>query len=312
MLLIRGLHNLKPELHAEEGCVATIGNFDGVHCGHQAVFSALRQRGQERQLPSLVIIFEPQPLEYFRPVQAPARLTRFREKIRAIADCGIDRVLLLKFNHFLAGMSASDFIDQILVQALNIQHLYVGDDFRFGQDRLGDFDLLKREGRRHSFKVEDLATVSHQDCRISSTRIRKHLVAGDLSAVQECLGRPYSICGRVGHGNKRGRTIGFPTINLDLHRRISPLKGVFAVTVSGVDDGPLPGVANIGTRPTVEGDDRYLLEVHLLNFDRDIYGRSVQVEFVQRIRDEQKFDSFDALRRQIEIDRATAQEILHV
>jgi riboflavin kinase/FMN adenylyltransferase len=307
MQLIRGVHNLTAE---HRGCVATIGNFDGVHLGHRAVFQALLARGRELGLPAVVIIFEPQPLEYFRPEQAPARLTRLREKLQALHECGIDRVLLLEFHHALAEMGASEFIERVLVDGLGIRHLYVGDDFRFGKGRAGSIETLRQAGAVHGFGVESLETVAHTDERISSTRIRQALAVGDLEEAAACLGRPYRICGRVAHGDKRGRTIGFPTLNVDLHRQVSPLRGVFAVRVSGLDDQPLPGVANLGTRPTVSGDTRYLLEVHLFDFARQVYGEHVSVEFVQRIRDEKKFDSFEQLRRQIQVDAAAARDIL--
>jgi riboflavin kinase/FMN adenylyltransferase len=309
MDLIRGLHNLRPR---HRGCVATIGNFDGVHLGHRAVFEALRERGRALGVPAVVVIFEPQPLEFFRPGNAPARLTRLREKLEAIGNCGIDRVLLLEFNHALAGMSAGDFVDRVMVDGLGLRHLYVGDDFRFGKDRTGGFETLVQAGHDHGFGVESLDTVAHRDARISSTRIREALAAGDLDEAAACLGRPYRICGRVAHGDKRGRTIGFPTMNVDLHRRVSPLRGVYAVRVAGIGAEPLPGVANIGIRPTVAGDARYLLEVHLFDFFRDVYGRHVAVEFVRHIRDEHKFDSFEQLRRQIQVDASAARDILGI
>ena len=248
MRLIRGLHNLRAEHH---GCVATIGNFDGVHLGHQAVFSELRKVGDTLGLPATVITFEPQPLEYFQPKKAPSRLTRLREKLTVIKAAGIDYVLVLPFGRRLATMGAEAFIDEILVKGLGIQHLYVGDDFRFGRARCGDVGLLHEAGRDLGFHVDDLQTVTAGGERISSTRIRKLLVAGDLQAASKLLGRSYTICGRVSHGDKRGRTIGFPTLNIQLHRPVSPLRGVYAVTVHGVDDRALPGVANIGNRPTV-------------------------------------------------------------
>lgn len=307
MQLVRGSHNLRP---AHRGCVATIGNFDGVHLGHRAVFAAMRERAAAMGLPTLVITFEPQPLEFFRPAEAPARLTRLREKLAAIADCGIDRVMLLEFGAYLAGQSAEDFIRQVLVDGLDVRHLYVGDDFRFGQGRAGDFALLQQAGVDHGFGVESLESVIHLDERVSSTGIRQALAAGDLRRAAHWLGRDYAICGRVAHGDKRGRTIGFPTLNVDLHRRVSPLRGVFAVQVGGIAVQPLPGVANIGNRPTVEGDDRFLLEVHLFDFDQQVYGKHVEVHFVERIRDEKKFDSFDQLRQQIQADAARARDIL--
>jgi riboflavin kinase/FMN adenylyltransferase len=259
-----------------------------------------------------VIIFEPQPLEFFRPEQAPARLTRLREKLLAIRDQKVDQVLLLKFDARLAAMSATDFIEDILVGGLGIRHLYVGDDFRFGRDRTGDFAQLRRSGEEHGFAVENLDTVLDDGERISSTRIREALADKDLAEVERCLGRPYALVGRVSHGDKRGRTIGFPTLNIPLYRNSSPLRGVYAVRVIGLGAGSLPGVANIGYRPTVGGDVRPRLEVHVFDFDREVYGNQVAVEFVAAIRDERKFDSFDQLREQILRDAETARDLLDV
>ncbi|HHH13427.1 MAG TPA: bifunctional riboflavin kinase/FAD synthetase [Thiolapillus brandeum] len=304
MELIRGKHNLRPH---HRGCVATIGNFDGVHLGHQAVFDALKEKARAHGLPATVILFEPQPMEFFRPGQAPARLTRLREKLDRIRRCGIDRVLLLEFNRPLAETAPEAFIEEVLVRGLAIRHLYVGDDFRFGRNRAGDFHLLKEAGNGAGFDVESLPTVELDACRISSTRIREALMAGDLATAEACLGRPYQIFGRVSRGHQRGRTIGFPTLNVPLHRRVSPLQGVFAVTVQGLGDGDIPGVANIGVRPTVAGDERPLLEVHLFDFDRQVYGAHVGVTFLRFLREERKFDSFDRLRRQIELDAAEAR-----
>jgi riboflavin kinase/FMN adenylyltransferase len=309
MQLVRGSHNLRP---AHRGCVATIGNFDGVHLGHRAVFAALKARAEAMGLPSMVITFEPQPLEFFRPAEAPARLTRLREKLAAIADCGIDRVLLLEFGAHLASQSADDFIAKVLVGGVGVRHLFVGDDFRFGKGRAGDFALLQQAGEKYGFGVESLESVVHLEERVSSTVIRQALAAGDLKRAEHWLGRPYAICGRVAHGDKRGRTIGFPTLNVDLHRRVSPLRGVFAVRVAGIEVAALPGVANIGNRPTVAGDDRFLLEVHLFDFERQVYGAHVEVRFVERIRDEKKFDSFDQLKSQIQADAARARDILGI
>lgn len=306
MLLIRGLHNLRA---AHRDCVATIGNFDGVHLGHQAVLEALTGRARAAGLPSLVIIFEPQPMEFFCPDQAPARLTRLREKLEAIGSFGIDRVLLIRFDARFADVDAQQFVRRILVEKLAIRHLYVGDDFRFGKGRVGDFELLRTMGKEAGFGVESLATVAEEGDRVSSTRIREALQRGDLAHAERCLGRRYRICGHVAHGNKRGRTIGFPTMNVGLLRRSTPLRGVFAVQVLGLADRPLPGVANIGNRPTLAGDDRFLLEVHLFDFADEVYGRHVEVDFVEYIREERKFESFEALREQILLDAECAREI---
>ena len=308
MRLIRGLHNLRAR---DRGCVATIGNFDGVHLGHRAVLRRLIERGRALGLPATVITFEPQPMEHFSPEVAPARLTRLREKLTAIADAGIERVLLLEFGPRLAAMDAHEFIRRVLVDGLGVRFLLVGDDFRFGRGRSGDYALLERVGRElgdaRGFAVADLNTITHKDERISSTRVREALARGDLEQAAHLLGRPYRICGRVAHGDRRGRTIGFPTANLLLHRRVSPLSGVYAVRVQGVVPGrDWPGVANVGRRPTVDGVDERL-EVHLFDFDGDLYGAHLAVAFRLRLRGEQRFESFDALREQIARDARAAR-----
>jgi len=307
MQLVRGLHNLRL---GHRGCVATIGNFDGVHLGHQAVFRRLCAIGREFGRPATVVTFEPQPMEYFVPAAAPARLTRFREKIAAIRRTGVDRLLVLEFGPRLAAMSAEAFVEELLVGRLGVEHLFVGDDFRFGQGRRGDAALLRQAGLRHGFAVDRLETVAHENARISSSRIRAALDEGDFATAAACLGRPYRICGRVVHGQKLGRGIGFPTANVDLHRRVSPVRGVFAVQVLGLGADGLPGVANVGTRPTVDGGTRDRLEVYLFDFARDIYGAHVEVEFVRKIREERRFPSFEELRRQIERDAAEARRML--
>ena len=311
MRIIRGLHNLRP---LDRGCVATIGNFDGVHLGHRAVFQRLLARGRDLGLPAAVITFEPQPMEFFAPDAAPARLTRLREKLAALRDDGIERVMVLEFGARLAAMDARDFVQRLLLDGLGVRFLLVGDDFRFGHGRTGGYELLCSMGQEASgqgggFEVENLHTITHGDERISSTRVRNALARGDLEQARHLLGRPYRMQGRVAHGDKRGRAIGFPTANIDLHRRASPLRGVFAVLVRGLGSAPHPGVANIGTRPTLSGiGDR--LEVHLFDFDQPIYGRHLDVEFKLKLRDEKRFDSFEALRRQIGLDAAVAREYL--
>ncbi|MDJ0807143.1 MAG: bifunctional riboflavin kinase/FAD synthetase [Gammaproteobacteria bacterium] len=309
MQVIRGLHNLTAQ---HRGCVATIGNFDGVHLGHQSVFRHLLDKGRELLLPTTVITFEPQPREFFQPQEAPARLTRMREKLHALRDVGIQRVVILEFNRRLASMPAERFVEELLVEGLGARFLSVGDDFRFGRDRAGDFQMLLRMGAAQGFEVENMNTYRLDADRVSSTRIRQLLTAGDLQTAAQCLGRTYRICGRIGHGDKRGRTIGFPTLNINLHRIVSPLRGVYAVRVFGLERDALPGVANIGNRPTVDGGTRHLLEVHLFDFSQDVYGEHVEVEFVRKLRDEKKFDSFDALRQQILNDAADARNMLGV
>ncbi len=303
MQIIRGLINLRPQ---HRGCVATIGNFDGVHLGHQAIIRRLRALGEELGLPSLLITFEPYPQEFFAAEKALPRLTRFREKMDRLAEAGIDRVLCLRFDQALAQMPAQDFVRRILVEGVAVRHLVVGDDFRFGRQRQGDFAMLGALGREYGFRVENTPTFLVDGRRVSSTWVREALTARDMELAARLLGRPYAISGRVAHGDKRGRQLGFPTANIHLRRKHVPVSGVFAVTVEGIDEQPLPGVANVGSRPTVDGV-RSLLEVHLFDFDGDIYGRHVQVNFLHRIRAEQKFAGLEALKRQIGQDCIAAR-----
>jgi riboflavin kinase/FMN adenylyltransferase len=304
MELVRGLHNLRPE---HRGCAATIGSFDGLHLGHQAVLRQLAEQGRVRGLPVTLVTFEPQPREYFMPQSAPPRLTRFREKLEVLRHCQVDRVVCLRFNSDLAGLTADEFIQRILLDGLAVKYLVVGDDFRFGKQRAGNFSLLEQAGNTHGFPVAKMHTFNVGDQRVSSTRIRSALQVGDLAGAEALLGRPFWMSGRVAHGDKRGRTIGFPTANIFLHRSAVPVDGVFAVEMRGLDDTPIPGVANVGTRPTV-GGTRALLEVHLFDFDRDIYGRHVQVSFLKKLRPEYKFESFQHLKEQIQRDAAQARE----
>ena len=304
MELIRGTHNLRPE---HRGCVATIGNFDGVHLGHQAVLGQLAEKADDLGLPGVVIIFEPQPMEYFTPDKAAARLSRFREKIHALRRYSVDRVLVLRFDQRFAALSASAFIEQILVQGLDVRYLVVGDDFRFGHRRSGDFNLLCEAGREHDFDVVNMHTFNINSDRVSSTRIREALLAGKLSVAEQLLGRPYRMSGRVAHGNKRGRSIGYPTANIHLHRHTTPIMGVYAVEMFGIEGEPLAGVANVGNRPTVDGT-RSLLEVHLFDFSAEIYGCYVHVNFLHKIRDEMKFESFQQLQQQIMADAEQARQ----
>lgn len=298
MQLIRGLHNLRP---AHRGSVATIGTFDGVHLGHQAILRQLARTAQAKGLPSVVILFEPQPHEYFAGDKAPARLMRLREKLEALAHSGVDRVLCLHFNDELRSLTARQFVQRVLVEGLAIQHLVVGDDFRFGCDRSGDFNVLQQAGVENGFTVADTCTLTMSGERISSTRIRELLAAGDFVGAEACLGRPYSIAGRVGHGRKLGREIGVPTANIRLQRYRSPLSGVFVISAR-VSGGIYSGVANVGVKPTVGGDPEPLLEVHLFDFGQDIYGCPIVIEFHAKLRDEQKFASLDALKTQLQND----------
>ena len=298
MEFIRGLHNLRPRHH---GCVATIGNFDGVHLGHQAVIGQLAEKGEELGLPTTVICFEPQPLEVFQPDKVPPRLTRLREKLQALKRYSVDRVLCIRFDQRFAQMDAGSFIQDVLIGGLGIRYLVVGDDFRFGKGRKGDFAMLQRAGDEHGFQVVSLHTINIDGERVSSTRVRSALEAGDLEGAEKLLGRPYRMCGRVAHGDKIGRTIGIPTANVFLHRKRSPLHGIFVVEVFGLEQEPMMGAASIGTRPTIGGTST-LLEIHLLDFDDHIYGKHLKINFLHKIRDEEKYDTMDALKQRILLD----------
>ena len=298
MRVIRGLHNLK---FFQSACVATIGNMDGVHLGHQAVLGQLAEKASSLGLPTVIIVFEPQPQEFFVKDKAPPRLSRFREKIEALRRFSVDYVLCLPFNKQVASIRAQDFIQQVLVDGLSVRYLVIGDDFRFGYKREGDFATLQAAGEAHGFQVAKMHSFTIDDVRVSSTQIRQALAEGNLKTAEKYLGRSFRMSGRVARGDARGRQLGFPTANLQLHRTVSPLHGVYAVEMFGLEGEPIAGVANVGTRPTVDGT-RALLEVHLLDFDRMIYGQHVQVSFLHKIRDEVKFDSLDELVAQIQQD----------
>lgn len=307
MELIRGIHNLKPQL---QGCVLSIGNFDGIHLGHRAVLSRLLQEAERLQVPSTVMTFEPQPAELFAGNNAPARLSRLRDKFVQLEKLNLDRLLCISFTYEFANLSANDFIEQLLIKKLNVKFLVIGDDFHFGYQRLGDFALLEEAGKKHGFEVVDTRSLSQDACRVSSTRIRSALAKGQLQQAEQMLGRKYSITGRVGHGKKLGRTIGVPTANLFLKRRVSPVSGVFVVSVLGVDehsDKLYRGIANIGCRPTVNGE-RQQLEVHIFDFEGDLYGRQLEVLLEKKLRDEVRFDSFAELKIQIDIDIQQARK----
>jgi riboflavin kinase/FMN adenylyltransferase len=297
MLVFRGV----PE-RATTSTVLTIGNFDGVHRGHRALLAQLTAKARDLALPATVLTFEPHPRELFAPDQAPARLASLRDKFELLAECGVDRVHVLRFNHRLAAFTAREFVERILVRGLSLRHLIIGDDFRFGQGRGGDFALLQQMGHEHRFAVEAMHTVDVGGIRVSSSAVREALAAGNIEHAEELLGRAFVIAGRVMDGKKIGRTIGFPTANIQVRRKRLPLSGVFAVTISGIDAKPLPGAANIGVRPTVAQGLKPVLEVHLLDFDRDIYGMHVDVNFLHKLRDEARFDSLDALKAQIALD----------
>jgi len=303
MKLIRGLHNLTRPLPAS---AVTIGNFDGVHRGHQAVIRQLRRVAEAAGLPTVVIIFEPQPGEFFAPGRAPKRLARFREKIAYLQAQQIDYLLCLRFDAHLAAQSAEDFVRQILIDSLNTRHLVIGDDFHFGHRRQGNFAYLRQNSERFGFLVDETETLIHDGARISSTRVRECIERDDFDCAAELLGRPYSLSGRIAHGQKLGRQLGYPTINIKMGDKTLIVKGIFAVQVKGIDNHPLRGVASIGTRPTVNGVDT-ILEVYILDFDRDVYGHRVVVEFLHKIRDEEKFASLDELTAHIAQDTEKAR-----
>ena len=301
--IIRGLNNIR-EKHA--GAVVTIGNFDGVHIGHQMILRRVNQEAKRLKTQSMLICFEPQPREFFDVYKAPARLTRFREKVELLAEQGISQVLCLKFNEEVRKMSSNRFTS-LLVDHLKVRALFVGDDFKFGNDRRGDFSSLKEAGSKNNFPVHNMYTLDFQAERVSSTRIRDSLAVGEFQLAEKLLGYPFSISGKVIYGRQLGRTIGIPTANIQLHRYVAPISGVFACNVF-IGAELFFGVANVGVRPTV--DDANLtpiLEVHLLNFNRMIYGESVKVVFLKKLRDEKKYEDLSALKFAINQDVRNAE-----
>jgi riboflavin kinase/FMN adenylyltransferase len=307
--LIHGVHNLRPE---HRSSVATIGSFDGVHKGHQAILTQVKAEAGRLNLPSVVMIFEPQPQEYFLKRQgildeAPARLMRLREKVEALFAQGIDRVLCVPFNQALRRLSADQFVEQILIDGLGVKSLVIGDDFRFGCDRSGDYQMLKTAGAKFDFIVTDTCTVDMDSERISSTRIRAELEANHFQKAAQLLGKPYTITGRVVYGLQLGRQLGVPTANVLLKRYRAPISGVFAVEAL-VNGERIQGVANVGVRPTLGDRIKPVLEVHLLDWSGDIYGRQIAVEFIHKIRDEKKFNSLEALKSNIKQDMRVARE----
>ena len=305
MELIRGLHNLRPRHH---GCVATIGAFDGVHLGHQVVIRHLLEKAAELDLPSVIIVFEPLPREYFSPLQAPARIMSFWEKCRALEALGVDRLLRIRFNEQFRTMSAQTFIDDIFVAGLGVRYVVLGDDFRFGADRQGDIAFIQEQGERYGYAAGPTPTFAIAGERVSSTRIREALENADFATAEALLGRPYSISGRVIYGRQLGRTIGTPTANLELRRLRAPLSGVYAVEVSGGGLEGACGVANVGVRPTVDDSIRANLEVHLLDREIELYGQHIEVTFRHKLREEQKFASLEELQTNIarDIDQTRA------
>ena len=302
MELIRAEQRALPRAR---GSVISIGNYDGVHAGHRELIRTLKDQARAFSAPATVMTFEPYPQKYFRPDDPPTRLTTFREKLELLQDSGVDRVICLRFNQELAETRADEFIKRCLVERLDVRHLVVGEDFRFGRGRKGSVELLRKLALAHGFGVTGVSTVRIDGERVSSSRIRELLRNGNLTRARALLGRRFSISGHVAYGDQRGRTWGFPTANIYPRYDHAPLRGVFAVLVTGVGGRMLNGIANLGHRPTVSGD-KFLLEVHCFDFDKNIYGQRIQVEFCRWIRNERKFNGSAALQTQIrkDIDRA--------
>ncbi len=302
--VFRGL----PNAESRAPCALTIGNFDGVHRGHQALLARVRAAADARGLPVCVMTFEPHPREFFDAATAPARIAMLRDKLEALRDHGVDRVVVEHFNHTFASQSPEAFVEHTLVNGLHTRWMMVGDDFCYGAKRAGTFESLKAAGAQHGFEVEQMGTVADPDgARISSSGVRAALAAGNLAAAAQALGHGYAISGHVTHGLKLGRDLGFPTLNLPIAHKRPALAGIFVVQVHGIAEGPLPGVASLGLRPTVVDSGRVLLEVHLLDWHGDAYGKLVRVEFLQKLRDEAKFDDLEALSRAIAQDVARAR-----
>ena len=302
MQVFRGI----PE-RSDHGCVLTIGNFDGVHRGHQALLAKLVDKSRRSGLPAAVLTFEPHPREYFTRENRPIRLTSLREKIQLIAGQGVDRLYIGRFNARFAALEADRFIEDILIRGLCARHVMIGDDFRFGKGRHGDFAMLQAAGASAGFSVEAMPTLIHQGERISSSAVREALAAGDMAHAGRLLGRPYSISGRVLHGDKIGRTLGFPTANIQLKHRSPPLMGIYTVSVDGLADRPWPGVASVGVRPTINDAGRPTLEVHLFDWTADCYDAHLRVNFLAKQRDEERYPTLDALTTQIARDAELAR-----
>jgi riboflavin kinase/FMN adenylyltransferase len=308
MELVRGLHNLRAQ---HRGCVVTIGNFDGVHLGHRATLERLREHARTVGQPATVLTFEPTPREFLSPASAPARLTRLREKLVLLARERLERCVVLRFDAHLQRVRATDFIERLLVGRLGARRVVVGHDFRFGYRGEADVEVLKAAAPRHGFEVDIVEPLMLDGVRVSSTAVREALARGDLARAAGLLGRAYSMQGRVVEGDRLGHKLGYPTANLRLHRRVAPLGGIFAVRVHCADSRPLPGVASLGTRPTVNGTEP-LLEAHIFDFAGDLYRRHLEIEFVEKLREERKFASLESMVMQIHEDARRARDILNV
>lgn len=305
MLVTRGL---SPRL--DKPVALTIGNFDGVHKGHQQMLGEVVRAARERDLRACVLTFEPHPREVFSPHLAPARLTSLREKVELLAAQGVERVHVQHFTRAFAALDPNEFVETLLVRGLDVRWLLVGDDFRYGARRVGDWHALQRAAARHAFTLQVMPTITQDGVRVSSSGVREALAAGDLARAEALLGRRYSIAGRVVHGRKLGRELGFATANVQMKHNRPPLAGIYAVRVHGVDEVARNGVASLGMRPTITDDQRMLLEVHLFDFEGHLYGRHLRVEFLAKIRDEEKYDNLEVLKEWIARDCVAAREIL--
>jgi riboflavin kinase/FMN adenylyltransferase len=313
MELVRGLHNLESARRggtAASGCAVAIGNFDGVHLGHQALIRTARARAAELGVAAAVLTFEPYPREFFDPANAPARLMRLREKIATLAMLGVDRLVVARFDARLQRQRPDEFVENVLVGGLGARHVVVGEGFRYASRREGTVETLCAAGRRLGFGVDAVPAVAVDGERVSSTRVRAALDAGDLTLARRLLGRDFRLSGRVIRGRQLGRTLGYPTANVRLHREKIPLAGIYAVRVGGIAPQPLDAVVSLGTRPTIEGGGEPLLEVHVFDFEGDLYGRRLDVDFVAKLRDEARFESLDALVHQMNDDARRARAIL--
>ncbi len=296
---------------AGPACALSIGNFDGVHRGHRALLKQLVEGAKERDLVSCVMTFEPHPKEFFAPEQAPPRIMNLRDKLAAFSKIGIDRVVVEHFNSAFARLSPEEFVSEIIVKRLNAKWILIGDDFCYGAKRAGNFASLKAAGQQYGFEVSSIQTILEDGERISSSALRAALANGDMLQAEKLLGRPYGISGHVIHGQKLGRTLGFPTLNLavanHLHHRKPATTGIFTAQVIGLSEKPLPAVASLGVRPTVEDQGRVLLETHIFDYQQDVYGKIITVELLEKIRDEAKYDDLDTLTNAIAADAAHAR-----
>lgn len=313
MKVIRGI----PPASDWTPCALTIGNFDGVHRGHQALLKKLVYNAKQLGVQSCVMTFEPHPIEYFSPEKAPSRILGLRDKLEALAEIGIDKVLVIHFNQTFASLSPENFVKKILVQGLQVKSILIGDDFHYGAKRAGNFSDLTLAGKEHGFIVERMDTLnSDNQERISSSAIRVALANGQMDLTQELLGRPYMLSGHVVHGQKLGRNLGFPTLNLavanKLHKRKPAAQGIFVAQVHGLSDNPLPAVASLGQRPTVDDSGRYLLEVHVFNFQQNVYGKLVRVELLKKLRDEEKYNDLETLKTAIHQDANAAKNYFEI